>query len=236
MMRTENGVTGIMTAMPEETAAIAGLFNADPEIFEVDQRVLAVGEIGRRAVVIVESGVGKVRAAHTAALLIHRFDTSSVLFTGVAGSTTENTELGDIVIADAVCEHDVWYGTSGNNGTGYADALPTDPDMAALLIDSARESTGKEPASGLVVTGDQFIDHMSLQSTVLGKFPSAIAVEMEGAAVGRVCTEASVPFGVLRAISDASDGTSPEVYETFLSEQYPAIVSGIVNTYLDQVE
>ena len=52
----------------------------------------------------------------------------------------------------------------------------------------------------------------------LGERTGAVAVDMEAAAVARRCTEAGVPFGCLRAISDGVD--------TPLSESLLAVLAG----------
>ena len=44
-----------------------------------------------------------------------------------------------------------------------------------------------------------------------------IACEMEGAAIGQVCYVNSVPYGILRAISDGGDEQAFADYPTFLA-------------------
>jgi len=43
-------------------------------------------------------------------------------------------------------------------------------------------------------------------------------VEMEGAAVGQVCTLNEVPFLLVRAVSDRADGSSDVDFQSFLRE------------------
>ena len=44
---------------------------------------------------------------------------------------------------------------------------------------------------------------------------NAVAAEMEGAAIGHVCTMNNVKFGVLRAISDGANSDSTIDFPTF---------------------
>ncbi|MGP1954560.1 MAG: 5'-methylthioadenosine/S-adenosylhomocysteine nucleosidase, partial [Arsenophonus sp. NC-QC1-MAG3] len=47
-------------------------------------------------------------------------------------------------------------------------------------------------------------------------FPNAIAVEMEGSAIGHVCYQFGIPFVIVRAISDVADKESHLSFEEFL--------------------
>ncbi len=54
---------------------------------------------------------------------------------------------------------------------------------------------------GLIITGDQFIDHQNFQE-IPEEFQNAIAVDMESAAVAQVAFNFKVPFIIIRGISD----------------------------------
>ncbi len=67
---------------------------------------------------------------------------------------------------------------------------------------------------GRIVSGDQFIDSAEKQK-FLGEHFNAYAVEMEGASIGQVCYLNSMPFVVIRSISDNAINGSHMDYETF---------------------
>jgi len=52
----------------------------------------------------VRSGIGKVAAATTAALLLDAFDVSALLFTGVARLQDQLGQQNDLVVADALLQ------------------------------------------------------------------------------------------------------------------------------------
>ena len=59
------------------------------------------------AVVLVQSGIGKVAAATTATLLASEFDPKALLFTGVAGGLAPGVRVGDVVLARELLQHDM---------------------------------------------------------------------------------------------------------------------------------
>ncbi len=82
------------------------------------------------------------------------------------------------------------------------------------MIKEAALGLGIHTIVGTVVSGDQFICSDE-QRTRLKKVFSAAAAEMEGAAIGHVCTMNGVPFAVLRAISDGANSSSKMDYPEF---------------------
>ncbi len=70
--------------------------------------------------------------------------------------------------------------------------------------------------AGQVATGDEFIEG-ELKAEVRRRTPSAVCVDMEGAAVAQVCHEfGGVPLCVVRAISDLASGSASVDFPKFL--------------------
>ena len=102
--RTER--IGIMAAMPQELQALLDLM-PDEDCVQRGGRTFWQGHVQGRQVVAVLSGIGKVAAATTATLLIDAFGVSQLWFTGVAGGLGEDVRVGDVVVADALVQHDM---------------------------------------------------------------------------------------------------------------------------------
>ncbi|MBQ4411509.1 MAG: 5'-methylthioadenosine/S-adenosylhomocysteine nucleosidase, partial [Candidatus Methanomethylophilus sp.] len=68
---------------------------------------------------------------------------------------------------------------------------------------------------GRICTGDQFISTDEQKDAITSVF-GGMCCEMEGGAIAQVCYLNSVPFVIIRAMSD--DGLSPEEYEEFKKE------------------
>jgi len=169
--------------------------------------------------VLVRAGVGKVNAALCTQILIDTFDADAVLCTGSAGAVNPALDIGDIVVATDCVQHDVVVKFLGlpRGQIPFTDHrfFETDPTLRqrALEVDLSDHRI----TEGRVLTGDRFIededDRQQLREELDGD-----CVEMEGAAVGQVCTMNDVPYLVVRAISDQADGTSDVDFEAFLKE------------------
>ena len=71
---------------------------------------------------------------------------------------------------------------------------------------------------GVIASGDQFIDSAEEIEALRRRLPDVACVEMEGAAVAQVCDEYSMPFAIVRTISDAADESAPHDFPRFSRE------------------
>ncbi len=158
----------------------------------------AVGGIGGTMVVAVAGGVGKARAAACAQTLVDVHRVESIIMCGVAGGLSPTLKIGDIVISRQVVEY------RGDTRNMDADEISLVPDDALVyLAKQACAETVRENrcVTGTILTCDRPILSRRARRQA-GQLYRADCVEMEGAAVARVCAEHNVPFVVIRAISD----------------------------------
>ena len=206
----EEGIIGIISAMDTEIALLLKQADID-HVDHIGDMDFHVGELCGKQVVIVKSGIGKVRAAAGIAAML---DT----YTGIAGGVGDETEVLDVVVATELVQHD--YGQITNDGFEWYEGYggdhgyyPCDPDLVSLAYDSAVRVLGEEHVfKGTIATGDQFIASEEYVKILQNDF-HAIACEMEGAAIAVVCSEYEMPFVVIRAMSDKADGLAHESYE-----------------------
>jgi adenosylhomocysteine nucleosidase len=230
---------------PAQITAILGAFGEEVSLIETmlaegrEQKVQGIsfwtGKLNGRQVVLARSGVGKVNAAMTAALLIAYFKPSEVIFTGIAGAINPDLLPADIVIAARTAQHDFGALTvegfihrgapSPVNGNRNPVFFPADAallaaaEKAASRVELEKVKTGQAERSpkvmkGVIVTGDAFISSPS-KKLELRKTLGADAVEMEGAAVAQVCFQQSTPCLVIRSMSDLADQNAQRDYEKF---------------------
>ncbi len=168
-------------------------------------------------VVIAYSKIGKVFSALTATLLIEKFGCEALLFSGVAGAIHEDLKVGDLIIADGLCQHDLDI-TAFGHPYGFVPegdvCIVSDVKLRDIAKEVAKEK-GIVLKEGVIATGDQFVACSDRKNWVKDTF-NAHALEMEGASVAVVCNALNVPFFILRAISDSADDDAGFDFDAFL--------------------
>jgi adenosylhomocysteine nucleosidase len=241
-------IIGVMGAMHEEINSIVQLMD-DAKEFSHGQRIYTVGTINNIKCVLVFSRWGKVAAAITVSSLIIEFKITELIFMGVAGAINASLKIGDIVIADQLIQHDM---DARPLMERYEIPLlgKTYFESDAILLASAAQASSKfitdqfhmhfeateidqfslqqvKLRIGHVASGDQFFASQHHKDSLLSALPDTLCVEMEGAAVAQVCDEYSIPFVVIRVISDESNAHSAIDFPEFIanvSSKYAQVV------------
>ena len=96
----------IVSAMHQELAALLGRMPDEAPLLRAGRKFW-IGHLDGHEVVAVLSGVGKVAAATTATLLAGELGVERAIFTGTAGGLHERARVGDVVVAEALLQHDM---------------------------------------------------------------------------------------------------------------------------------
>ncbi|QIH76177.1 5'-methylthioadenosine/adenosylhomocysteine nucleosidase [Macrococcoides canis] len=208
---------GIIGAMEEEVAIlkdeIQGLTTEKIAHVEVYK-----GTLFGKEVVLMQSGIGKVNAAICTTLLISNFKPDYIINTGSAGGLGSGLKVGDILVSTEVLHHDV-DATEFGYTEGQVPMMPASYPADDMLVDKTTSAINKHAYTahtGLIVSGDSFIGSAEKKAVILEKFPHAMAVEMEAAAVAQTCYQFSTPFIITRAVSDLANGEAEMSFEQFL--------------------
>ena len=208
---------GVICAMEEEIRTLLAKQTHQQETVIASQHYFE-GQIDGVDVILVQSGIGKVQAAMTTALLLATFKPDVVVNTGSAGGIGSGLAIGDVVISSGVAYHDADATAFGS----LPGQLPQQPQIFEAgmsyvrQIQAAATATGLTSKVGLIVSGDQFINGKEAIARILKIYPQALASEMEGAAVGQVAKEFHTPFVVIRAMSDVADEQSGVDFDKFV--------------------
>ena len=206
----------IMGAMQEEIDPLLEFFKDYKTIEYADNKYYEVNYKGFD-IVIAHSKIGKVFASLTASTLIQKFSCDTLLFSGVAGAINPKLQIGDLIIADKLCQHDLDI-TAFGHPCGFVPGgkvfVETTKNLRDLAIKVANENELKIIV-GTIATGDQFV-HSNERKDFIEKTFNADALEMEGASVAVVCDALNIPFFILRAISDTADMDAGFDFDEFL--------------------
>lgn len=209
---------GIIGAMDEEVAKVKEQMT-QVTITTVAGMDFYKGIMENKEVVVVRSGIGKVNAAVCSQILIDKFQVTSIINTGIAGSLRNEINIGDIVLSIDAVQHDM-------DATVFGDAPGQIPRLPVLafeadkhLIEVARsccEATVPEIGVyiGRVVSGDQFISDKAKKEWLVSTFNGS-CTEMEGAAIAQAAYLNNIPFLIIRAISDKADDSANMDYSEF---------------------
>ena len=206
----------ILGAMQEEITPLLDVLK-DYEEIRYANNVFYLAKFNNKELVIAYSKIGKVNAALTATIMIEKFKAEKLLFTGVAGALNENLKIKDMLYAESLVQHDLditAFGHPHGFVPGTSIFIKSDGNLNALASKIARRK-GINLKGGIIATGDQFICDPKKKEWIKNTF-SADAAEMEGASVALVCESLSVPFFILRAISDEASGGAEFDFDEFL--------------------
>ena len=202
------------------------------------------GQLQGHTVVLALSKIGKVAAATTATALIEKFGAQRIVFTGVAGGIGPGVQVGDMVVAHQLVQHDLdasplfprfevpFYGQSG---------FTADPQLTEQLLQACRAAMVAlgQPGRihhGLLASGDQFVScaqaALTLRRDLALAGHDALAVEMEGAAVAQVCHDYGLPFAAVRTISDRADASAHVDFRVFARDVASRYACAIVQELL----
>ena len=191
---------GIIVAMDKEFAQLKTLAT-DLKEETYGLRHFFRGKVGGNEVVMMQCGIGKVNSAIGATELIAAYKPELVISTGVAGGIDTSLEVCDVVVSTECCYHDVYCGDECERGQvmGMPARFAIDPS----LVEKATSLTcPTHVRSGLIVSGDWFVNSREKMQSIVDLFPEATAVDMESCSIAQTCHVFKTPFVSFRIISD----------------------------------
>jgi adenosylhomocysteine/aminodeoxyfutalosine nucleosidase len=225
----------IMGAMPEEIEPLISKLD-NVKVTEYAANKYYEGSYNGKEVVVAYSKIGKVFATLTATSLIEKFGCDTLLFSGVAGAISDELKIGDLIIADSLCQHDLDI-TAFGHPFGYVpegEVCVASDEKLRMIAKQVASDKGLVLKEGIIATGDQFVANAERKDWI-GETFKADALEMEGAAVAVVCNALDVPFFILRAISDSADMDAGFDFDTFL-ESSAKISADFILSMVDAIE
>lgn len=173
---------GLMVAMDKEFQQIQGMANSN--------------------VIVCKSGMGKVNAAINATKLIHEYHPDVIISSGCLGGAKTEMNVLDAVIGSKVVYHDAYYGLEAEE-YGRVQGMPKYYEANKELVEIAQSLVYPHTIhTGLIASGEWFVDSLEKMKEITAHFPDAIGVDMESGAIAQTCHIFQVPFLSFRIVSD----------------------------------
>jgi len=220
---------GIIGAMQEEITPLLKRIGKYTEI-KYAKNSYFQAEFHGIELVIAYSKIGKVFSTLTASIMIEKFGVEKILFSGVAGGINPNLQIGDLIYATKLTQHDLDI-TAFGHPFGYVPEGAVFIETSSALnkiADKVAEENGIALGKGVIATGDQFVANPERKNWIEKAF-KADALEMEGASVAVVCDSLEIPFFILRAISDSANDTADMDFDAFLEDSAKVSADFIIN-------
>jgi adenosylhomocysteine nucleosidase len=220
-------IIGIIGAMSEEVEILKKEMTVSNKETKAKMEFFS-GNLWGNQVVVVTCGIGKVNAAVCTQVLVDDFKVDKVINVGVAGGIGEHIYPGDVVIATDLVQHDMDTSAFGDK-LGQIPRMDTfDFKCDAELVETAKAACDEvrdfKSFVGRIVSGDQFIASVEKIRWLQLEF-GALACEMEGGSIAHVCYLNSIPFVVIRSISDNANNGAHMDFEKFT----PIAVNNSIN-------
>lgn len=221
----------IVAAMDEEERALVEVLGASGAKPRPTSRRLGI-EVrefarGDRRFLVARSGIGAVNAALAVAFAAESEPLDGILLLGVGGAIVEGLEIGDLVVATSVLQHDSYASLDGGDVRMKAGSLlftGTPAEEVEHRCDPGfREWVTRSIAgpyrSGAVLSGAEFVGTRERKRAIAHLHPEALLVEMEGCGVAQVAERLGVPFVVAKTVADRllPDGSIEQDFRTCLS-------------------
>lgn len=156
-------------------------------------------------------GHGKTQlAVHTRYVLDHLPEIKRVICAGAAGALAPELNVGDVVIASVIVEHDYLL----KFATRADPSFPADAEMLAEFGNLAPTKTF-DVHVGIVASGDEDVIDL-LRGSAIREQTGALAVAWEGAGAARAAGLTGVPVLEIRGITDSANHDAPGDFETHL--------------------
>jgi len=241
----------ILSSMAFESAMVLDSFKNIRKT-NIAKKAVYKGRVSGANAVLINTGIGKVNAAHSVTCIIEHFPVKCVINMGVGGAYPgSGLKKGDIAVAikevcgdEGVITEEGWKGIRETGipllQTGrkkYFNEFPLDKDLVKKALNSAKHLTQINPApekprygmkSGTFVTAQSTTGTYERAVELQRRF-NAICENMEGAAVAHVCAAYKIPVLEIRGISNTAGERDRRKWDLKLASEncQEAVLKGI---------
>jgi 5'-methylthioadenosine/S-adenosylhomocysteine nucleosidase len=149
------------------------------------------GEYRNKAVLLVQTGIGKERAEAATRFILEHYPVTALVSLGFAGALTEELKVGDIILCSTLC---------CANGLSKGNPCSSDARLVSLSLQALGDAA-IGLCQGRSATVAQLVSSPEAKLALAKAFHADI-VDMESYWIGKIASASQVPFLAVRAISD----------------------------------
>ncbi len=194
----------VMTAYADETRALLNVLGRNSsDAVDWNGRLQFEWCDGDRKWAVLQSGMGKVRAASMCQMIIDKYRVDTFFEFGFAGGLVDSLRLGDMVVITGVAEHDIPNRPEirSDQDAGRACVFHASSASIGRFATYLSNKSGARLWKSSVICGDMDIYDRAERDRI-AKESGAIAVNWESAAIVDVCAINEINYVGVRVISD----------------------------------
>ncbi len=203
----------VLVAMAEEAQGFLDLVDSSSPLEGAEVAYLATA--GGADFVLAVTGIGMTSAARAATLAAHGalggIRPSAVVSAGTCGGMPGRVHVGDVVAVQTSLD---WSADSTSIGYAYGQ-VPGQPAVHQSDAGLVKLAQGAGAVPGQVASANAFATRESVR-VIAERFPEAVIVDMETAAIAQVCGTEGIPFVSLRCVSDMCQGDGGAEFDEHL--------------------
>ena len=185
-------VIAILYAMSAEASLIRSRLGSLTQIFTEGQITAWAGRVGKRKVILMQTGIGSKQAIRAVTLLTDWFEVKALFSIGYAGAVDPALKAGDLLLPGAVVRLE---------GLEEKETFEADPALHKIALSISGLGL---PGACRIATTDRFIPETERKREIFEK-TRASAIEMESSAIAAAASKSGIPVAFVRAISDEAD-------------------------------
>lgn len=179
-----------------------------------EPKTIFKGDLEGKSVIFTHCGVGKVNAAHSATIILEKYEVDVLILFGIGGAYPDSgLKIGDIAVAESenygeegVMTKEGW---SPMEFTGfpllkkekeYYNTFPLDTKLAQIAVKASKDC-GFDTKQGNFVTVSQCSGTRESGELIRRRF-DGLCENMEGAAAAHICAMYGIPLVEVRGISN----------------------------------
>jgi len=190
---------------------------------EILKRPFTRGILGTNEVILSYGFIGKVEAAMFAQALIDKFHPKYFIHCGSAGALNPERKIGEIVCGTEYIEHDI------HTRNKEFIKIKASKTLIERIYDVYNNIV-----LGPIASGDLFVESEKDKKTIFEKTHAEV-VDMDSAAIAKVCYENDVEFCAIKIIIDTGQENTRLEYQNNIKKLSPfpsAIVAEMLEKHL----